>query len=159
MDTLLIVIGILVLVTGMIGSILPILPGPWLSYLSLIALQITSKHPFTANFLILVAVLVTIISVLDYVVPIWSTKKLGGSKSGVRGSTIGLFAGLFLGPFGMIIGPFIGAIIGELLIGKEFHNALKIGFATFLGFITGVIMKVGLVGFIAFYFIKHAFFV
>jgi len=158
MDTLLIIIGIVCLITGIAGCILPVLPGPFLSYVSLILLQISSKKPFTTEFLVFSALLIVLVTVLDYVVPVWSTKISGGSKSGVRGSTIGLFAGLFLGPFGIVLGPFAGAVIGELISGKDFNKALKSGFASFIGFITGVVMKLGVSIFFVFHFFKQAFF-
>jgi uncharacterized protein YqgC (DUF456 family) len=80
------------------------------------------------------AVIVVIVAVLDYVVPIWGTKKFGGTRSGVRGSTIGLIIGVILlpmlgivlGPFGLfgiLGGPFIGAWIGEKYAGQNQDKA------------------------------------
>ncbi|HPD64786.1 MAG TPA: DUF456 domain-containing protein [Bacteroidia bacterium] len=154
MDTVLIVLGAIVLAVGIAGCILPVLPGPWLSYISLILLQFTSSHPYSVRFLIIAGVMVAIVTVLDYLVPVWGTKKFGGSKAGVRGSTIGLFAGLFLGPFGIILCPFLGAVAGELIAGKNSKEALRSGFGSFVGFLAGVVMKLGVSAFIAFHFIK-----
>lgn len=150
-----ITIGIICLVVGILGSIFPVLPGPPVAYASLILLHFTNKHPFSINFLVIMGLVVVIVAVLDYVVPVWGTKKFGGSKYGTWGSTIGILVGLFLGPFGIILGPFFGALAGELIGKKEFNDALKAAFGSFIGFLTGVVMKLALCGVIAFYFIRE----
>lgn len=154
-DTILIIIGIILLITGVIGSIFPVLPGPPIAYVSLLLLQWTSKAPYETTQLVIIAVVVVVVAVLDYVVPVWGTKKFGGSKYGTWGSTIGVVAGLFIfPPFGVIIGPFFGALIGELIGNKPFNEALRAAFGSFIGFITGVFMKLALCGFLVYYFIK-----
>lgn len=153
MDSILISIGIILLIAGIAGCILPILPGPPISYVSLILLQFTKHEPFSTEQLFIYAILVIAVTALDYIVPIWGTKKFGGSKYGIWGSTIGLLVGLFLfPPFGIIIGPFVGAVIGELISGKDFNPALKSGFGSFVGFLAGTVAKLGVSIFIAFKF-------
>jgi uncharacterized protein YqgC (DUF456 family) len=80
--------------------------------------------------------------VLDYYVPIWGTKKFGGSKWGAYGSAIGLIAGLFLGPCGIFIGAFAGAFVGEFLNDKNPNRALKAAFGSFIGLMAGMAVKV-----------------
>jgi len=92
------------------------------------------------------SVVTILILIIENVIPMWGTKKLGGSKAGIIGSTIGLFAGLFLltpitGPFSIIIGPFLGAMIGELITGKNFNIAMRSGFGSFIGFLAGTGLK------------------
>ena len=140
MDIFLIISGSLLMILGIAGCLLPILPGPPLSYLGLIAIHFTSKIDFSSKFLISWGIIVTLVSILDYVIPIWGTKFFGGSKYGVWGSMIGLLAGLFIPPIGIIIGPFIGAVAGEMLAGNK-QNALKAGFGSFIGFIAGTVVK------------------
>ena len=136
MTVFLIIIGIILLLVGFAGAIIPGLPGPPFSYLGLVALHLTAKHQFTEEFLIIMALIMVAIVVLDYIVPVYGTKKFGGSKRGVWGSTIGLIAGLFvlpalgivigpLGLFGIILGPFLGAYIGEISGGKDSNTAWK----------------------------------
>jgi uncharacterized protein YqgC (DUF456 family) len=158
MDILLIIMGSILIISGLLGCFLPILPGPPLSYFALILLQFTSKKPFTTNELAVLAMATIIVTALDYFVPIWGTKKFGGSKYGVWGSTIGLIAGMFLfPPFGIIIGPFIGALIGELVAGKNSQFALKSAFGSFIGFITGTFLKLITSFVITWYFFKALF--
>ena len=140
MDIILIISGSLLIILGIAGCLLPILPGPPLSYLGLIAIHLTSKIDFSSKFLISWGIIVIVVSILDYVIPIWGTKFFGGSKYGVWGSMLGLLAGLFIPPVGIIIGPFIGAVAGEMLAGNR-QNALKAGFGSFIGFIAGTVVK------------------
>ena len=90
---------------------------------------------------------------MDYFVPIWGTKKFGGTKAGVKGSTIGLIIGVIvlpllgvvLGPFGIIgiiAGPFVGAYIGEKMSGVDDTLAWRSAFGSFVGFVAGTLLKV-----------------
>jgi uncharacterized protein YqgC (DUF456 family) len=155
MDTLLIIIGAIAIVVGILGCILPVIPGPPISYLGLIALELTSQVDYSAKFLIIYAFLAGLVTLLDFWVPVYGTKKFGGTHKGVWGSIIGLVFGLiFLPPFGIIIGPFIGAVIGELISGKESKSALKAGFGSFIGFLTGTVMKLGVSIMMGYHFVK-----
>lgn len=147
-----ITIGVVLVLVGIIGAVFPGIPGPPLSFFGLIILQFTEKSPFSENFLVTMGVVMVIITVLDYIIPVYGTKKFGGSKQGVWGSTIGLVVaiivfpvmGIVIGPFGIlgiILGPFAGAYIGELMAGKDQNTALKAAFGSFVGFITGTLMK------------------
>lgn len=155
-DIILIIIGILFLGIGLIGCILPVLPGPPLTYIGLLMLHFTKEHQFSSDFLILWAVVAVAVTILDNVIPIWGTKKYGGSKKAIWGSMIGLVVGLFLfPPFGIIIGPFAGAVIGELMEGKQTMDALRSGFGAFMGFLGGTILKLISSGLMIFYFFKE----
>lgn len=141
MDLLWIVVGCGFLIAGIIGSVVPLLPGPPLSYVGLLVMQLREPPPFTVKFLILWLIVVIIISVLDYVVPLYGTKKFGGTKYGIWGSGIGLLIGVWLGPMGIIVGPFIGALIGELLANSHSEKALRAAMGSFIGFVFSVLMK------------------
>jgi uncharacterized protein YqgC (DUF456 family) len=155
MDILLIIIGILLILVGIIGCIIPGIPGPPIAYIGMLLQIFKTENPFTAKFLIIWALITIGVSVLDYVVPAVGTKKFGGSRRGVWGSIIGLFAGIFFfPPVGLIIGPFLGAFLGELTGGKETQAALKAGFGSFIGFLSGVVLKLVVTGLMAFYFFK-----
>ena len=143
MDFVLLIIGFLCIITGLLGSFLPVLPGPSISWVGLALLYFTKA--VTANYWILgIALLITIIiSVLDYVIPAKGTKQFGGSSYGIWGTNIGLVVGIFAPiPFGFLIGPFIGALVGELIYDyKDHQRALKAATGSFLGFLASSFMK------------------
>nr|WP_319570436.1 DUF456 domain-containing protein [uncultured Draconibacterium sp.] len=156
MDILLIVLGALFIISGVLGCVLPIIPGPPLSYIGLLLLHFTERYQFSSKFLIIWAIITVVVYVLDYLIPAWGTKKFGGSKRGIFGSIIGLVIGMFFfPPFGIIIGPFIGAVVGELTIGKDSGAALKSGFGSFLGFLAGTLLKLIASGMMTWYFVKE----
>lgn len=141
MDIFLLVLAFLCMLIGIIGCIIPGLPGTPIAYAGLWLAQITERVDFSWQMLLVWGIVTIVVSALDYVVPAWGTKHYGGSKWGVWGSTIGVFVGLFFGAVGVILGPLVGAIIGELLSGKELSNALKAGWGSFIGLLFGTILK------------------
>lgn len=171
MDILLIILGAICLLLGLIGCVAPVLPGVPLSYLGLLLLHWTDRVQFSWQFLAVWGVVVVVIQILDYFIPAWGTKKFGGTKYGVWGSTIGLFVGLFMGPLGIVLGPFIGAVLGELIYfnrhpqttlseteqnkNSNFNRALRAGFGSFIGLLTGTLIKVICCGVMIAYFVKE----
>lgn len=141
MNIALLILAFLFLLIGIIGCIVPGLPGTPIAYAGLWIAQATDQVDFSWQFLLIWGIVVIIISVLDYIVPAWGTKHYGGSKWGVWGSTIGVFIGLFFGAAGVIFGPLIGAVIGELISGKELAAAFKAGWGSFIGILFGTIIK------------------
>ena len=157
-DLLWAIIGLIILITGIIFSILPVIPGQVLSWASLLMLQLQTNSPFTARFLVIWALITAGVTLLDYYVPVWGTKKLGGSKAGMWGAAVGLVIGVFFfPPFGLIIVPFIGAYVGELIAGKDSRTAFKSGLGSFLGFVAGTMMKLVISFIMGYYFIINAF--
>ena len=141
MDIFLLIFSAVLIIVGLVGCVLPILPGPPISYVGLLLLHISPYGNFSTKNLIFFAVISVLVTILDYVIPVWGTKKFGGSKRGQWGATIGLIVGLFFGPIGLILGPFAGAFIGELSIGRDSNAALKSAFGSFLGFLLGTGVK------------------
>lgn len=137
MDVLLLILGLAFMILGLIGSFLPVLPGPILSWLGLLLLYFTNAVPTNYWILGITLLLTIVISVLDYIIPSKGTKKFGGSKYGIWGTNMGLIIGIFIPiPFGIIIGPFVGALIGELIGDKKKPSrAIKAATGSFLGFI------------------------
>ena len=141
MEIVLLILAGLCMLVGIIGCIVPGLPGTPIAYAGLWIAHATERIDFGWKTLIIWGIVTLIVSVLDYVVPAWGTKKFGGTRWGVWGSTIGVFVGLFFGAVGVIVGPLAGAIIGELLGGKEIVEALKAGWGSFIGLLCGTIIK------------------
>lgn len=156
MDIFLLILGIILMFTGFVGCFVPVLPGPPLSYGGLLLLQISRFGDFTTKFLVILGILTAVVTIMDYFIPIWGTKKFGGSKSGVTGATVGLIIGLFMGPVGIILGPFLGAIAGEMLAGRNSSEALKSGMGSLIGFLVGTGLKLALTFVMIFYFFKEA---
>lgn len=142
------------MITGIAGCLLPVLPGPPLSFLGLVALHFTRFADISRNLFIILGIVTILVTVIDYVVPIWGTRHFGGSKYGMRGATVGLIIGLFLGPAGIILGPFVGAFIGELIYKDQIRYALKAGFGSLLGFMTGIGLKLAASLLMTFYFVR-----
>ena len=143
MDIFLLLLGFLFVCLGIIGSFLPVLPGPLTSWLGLLLLHFTKIIPMDWTFLGITLGLAILIWILDYFIPAMGTKRFGGTKYGVYGTTIGLIVGLLSPiPFGMLIGTFLGALIGELLYdSKDTNRALKASFGAFIGFLASTTIK------------------
>lgn len=142
MDIFLLILAALFMLLGIIGSMLPILPGPLTSWVGLLIFHLTDAVPMNWTFLIITLVIAVLVWLLDYVIPALGTKKFGGSKYGMIGTSVGLLVGLFSPiPGGIIIGPFVGALIGELINKSDSKTALKAAFGSFLGFLTSTFIK------------------
>ena len=143
MDIFLLVIGFGLAILGMLGSFLPVLPGPITSWLGLLLLHFTKVVPMNWTLLGILFGVAALIWIIDYFIPAMGTKKFGGSRYGVIGTMVGLVVGLIAPiPFGVIIGPFIGAFIGEIIFDRNnFKRALRAAFGSFLGFITSSFIK------------------
>ena len=141
MDIFLLVLAGLCMLIGIVGCIVPGLPGVPVAYVGLWIAQATERIDFSWQMFLIWGIVTIVVSVLDYVVPAWGTKHFGGTKWGIWGSTIGVFVGLFFGAVGVIVCPLIGAILGELMNGKEMKEALRAGWGSFIGLLCGTILK------------------
>jgi uncharacterized protein YqgC (DUF456 family) len=155
LDIILVVLGFCLLIAGLLGCIIPALPGPPLSYTALLLIQITGFADFSLPFLLITAGVTAIITIVDYLIPIWGTRKWGGSRAGALGAMAGLLAGIFFVPLGIIIGPFVGAFAGELMAGHNTNAAFRSGFGSFIGFLFGTVLKVAVCLAFTYYFIKE----
>ena len=146
------------MILGIIGAFLPILPGPLTGWLGLLLISFTSVVPKDWTFLGITLAVAILVWILDYFIPAIGTKRFGGSKYGVYGTTIGLLIGLFSPiPFGMLIGAFVGAFIGEIAFAKkDSEKALKASFGSLLGFFVSASLKFG-VGLVYFWFFISTF--
>jgi uncharacterized protein len=154
MDVALLILGVLLMLAGIAGCILPFLPGPPLAFLALLIQQLQSTPPYTSKFLWIWAGITLVVTLLDYVIPVYGTKKYGGSRYGVWGCVIGLIFGLWFGPIGIIVGPFVGAFIGEMIYNSDANHALRAALGSFIGFLVGTLLKLIACFVMVYYFIK-----
>ena len=142
-DILLLIVGFVFTILGLIGSFIPVLPGPITSWFGLLLLHTTKAIPMDWTFLGITLSIAILIWFLDYIIPAIGAKRFGGSKYGVYGTTIGLLIGLISPiPFGILIGAFFGAFFGELLYdSKDKNRALKASLGAFIGFLASTTIK------------------
>jgi hypothetical protein len=158
MDIFLVSVASLLIMLGILGCILPVIPGPPLSFVGLLILHFTKWGSINSQLLIWLGIAAAIVTILDYVFPVWATKKFGGSKRGVWGATLGLVVGMFLfPPVGIILGPFAGAFIGEVTGGQNRSKAFKAALGSFVGFLLGTGLKFAVSGVITYYFFIELF--
>ena len=142
MNSFLLILSVILIITGLIGSFIPIIPGPITSWFGLFTLSQIQNFPNNNTLLITTFVIGITIFILDYFIPIIGSKYFGGSKYGIIGTSIGLLIGLISPvPFGIIIGAFLGALIGEILEGKQLSEGIKPAMGSLIGIITSSIIK------------------
>ena len=142
MDILVIVLAIILMVGGIAGCVLPILPGAPLAYAGLLLLHFTGLAHFSTAQLIVWLIVVVVLQVVDYITPLLGSKYSGGTSFGNRGCVAGTLLGLFFMPWGIILGPFLGAVAGEMMGGSDFPHAVRAGIGTLIGFLLGTLLKV-----------------
>lgn len=158
---LLVVVGVLLIVAGLAGCVLPVLPGPPLSALGLLAIwggRGFDAHTFGWITFAVLAFAAAAVTALDFVVPAWGAKRYGASRAGVWGSVAGMLVGMiWFPPFGMLIGAFAGALVGEVLAGREGAAATKAAWGVFVGTMFGIVLKLACSGVITWYFFAELF--
>jgi uncharacterized protein YqgC (DUF456 family) len=149
------VIGSLLILLGLAGSVLPVLPGPTLSFIGLflVALVRHFSPPLTPTLIIFMLIITMVVTVMDYFIPLIGAKKYGTSKWGIYGSIVGMIIGVFFSPLGMLLGALIGAVLVEWIVTRKEEQALKAGWGIFIGSIFGSILKLVVSGVMTYYFI------
>ena len=143
MNTLIIFITIIISVVGIIFCFLPLLPGPFISWVSFMILKSFKIVDFSLTFLIITFLLSLFISFIDNLLPSYIVKKYGGSNKGVMGAFVGSILGfIFLGFIGMVLGTFVGTIIGELQSKLDFKRVIKSSINSLIGFFSGTFIKI-----------------
>jgi len=123
-------LGAFLLAAGMAGCVVPVVPGPLLAYCALL----TRFSAVGSTSLAIGAIIVVVVTVVDYVLPAVFARRFDCTRWGVLGCSIGTIVGLFCMPFGIILGPFIGAVLGEIVAGRKLGAAMKGGFGALVGF-------------------------
>lgn len=141
-DILIYILSFLLLIGGIVGCLLPMLPGVPLSYGGLLLLHFTGRTDFSSAQLMGWLIIVIVLQVIDYITPLLGSKYSGGTDFGNRGCIAGTILGIFFMPWGIILGPFLGAVAGEILGGRDLPHAIRAGIGSLLGFLLGTLLKV-----------------
>ena len=158
MDTFWAISAIVCGVVGLLGAVLPILPGTALSFAGMVCAFLHTGGEITGGQLWLWGAISIVLILIDYILPGYFSKVFGGSKAGITGATVGVLVGLFFGPLGILAGPFVGAVVGEILHQKQpLDKALVVGFGSLLSFFVGTGFKLIAGGFMMFYIWKDLF--
>jgi uncharacterized protein len=151
-----IVIGSILMLLGLAGSILPFLPGPPLNFIGLFLLALL-KHfspPLTPTLVIILAIVTILVIAMDYIIPLLGAKRYGASKWGVWGSVLGMVIGIFWSPLAMFVGAFVGAVVVEWLVGKKKEEALRAGWGVLMGTLWVTVLRLGVSGMMTYYFVR-----
>lgn len=159
MDTFLAISAIICGVVGIIGAVVPIIPGTILSYAGLVLAYCTEHSSISEGTLWLWGAISLIVIILDYILPGYFSKVFGGSKAGIMGATIGVLIGaVVMGPIGIVMGPFVGAVVGEMINERRpLDKALIVGFGSLLSFFVGTGIKLIAAGWMMYYIWKDLF--
>ena len=158
MVTVIFIIAFVLFILGILGSIIPGLPGPPLSFIGILRVHFFTSTQCSTSFLLSWAVIVILVFLLDYFMQVWGVKKFGGGRKAILGTFLGLFIGLLFQPIGLFVGPFIGAFIGALLEVQNDIRALKVAIGSFIGFVTGTILKLVVSSVLLYYAIYNIYF-
>lgn len=159
MELVIIAVASLLMITGIIGSFVPVLPGPPLSYAALLLVALLPDAQFGYTFYLYWGFVVVVVVSLEHIIPAVSSKKMGGSRYGMAGCVIGGILGIFFfPPFGIIFGPMIGAFAGEMIAGQQSDKALRAAIGSFIGFFVGTVIKVAVSLVMAWQFFRHVIF-
>lgn len=161
LDIVLILLALALCLLGLVGAVVPAIPGPPLSWVGLLLMVFCPSLEISfpiVPFMLLALLVMVIVTVLDFVAPVWITKRVGGTKAGTNGATIGMVLGVAASCFGffpgVLIGPFLGAYCGELMAGVQSGKAFKVACYSFLSFILTTGLKM-LYGFAALFFVVY----
>jgi len=137
------ILAIIMFIVGLVGTIVPVLPGVILIFSGMVVYGILSNfETLTVFFFVLQGVATVMVLLVDYVASALGARHFNGSRQAAIGGALGIIGGLILfGPLGIVVGPFAGATIAELLKGKDVSLSIKTGFGTLIGVLGGTILK------------------
>ena len=142
MDIALYALAVALIVGGLIGTVVPTLPGiPMIFGGIWLASALDDYQHIGTTWLIILGVLAAFGVAMDFVATSLGARRVGASSLAVWGASIGTFIGMFLGLPGLILGPFVGAVVGELVSSKSVLRSAHVGIGTWLGLLFGTLVK------------------
>ena len=140
------IVAVTLIVVGVIGTVLPALPGAILVFAGVALGAWIDDFTRISGWTLLVLGILTLLAwVIDYVAAVAGAKKAGASRQALIGAAIGTVAGVFTGFLGLVFLPLVGAAVGEYLAQRELFRAGRVGIATWLGMLAGTVLKVAVV--------------
>lgn len=138
-------VALLLMGVGIVGTVVPALPGIPLIWLTMLGFGVVDKFQRINGAFLAVLLAVTIAAeVADHLARVWGARRYGASRAGAWGAALGAIAGLFFLPLGLVVGPFLGALVGELLAGRSIKESVRAGWGGVVGTLGSVAMKVGI---------------
>lgn len=141
MESFIVSLALIFAIVGLLGAVLPAIPGPPVSYAAALLLLLCDEASLPATFFVVSGVAMLVITVVDYLLPVWFTQLSGGSRESVRGALVGMLIGLFFLPLGIVVGPFIGAFLGEYIACSRSGKAFKVASLSLVAFIVTTVLK------------------
>lgn len=139
-------LALVLILIGLIGTLLPVMPGALLVFLGMVAgawADDFSRVGWTT--LTVLALLTILFYVVDFLAGAYGARRLGASRWGVVGAILGALGGMFMGFIGIVVGPFIGAVAGELLARRGLAEASRAGAGAWLGLVLSIAARLALV--------------
>jgi uncharacterized protein YqgC (DUF456 family) len=135
-------LALLLMLAGLVGSLLPVLPGTPLVLVAAIGHRLYFGQAGVSNLVLGILVALTLVSVLfDFLSGMLGAKRFGATWRGMTGAVVGGMVGLFFNLPGIILGPFLGAMLFEMLGDKEFKQAVRAGLGATVGLLLGIVGK------------------
>lgn len=139
-------LAVLLVVVGLIGALVPVLPGAVLVFVGLVlaawADDFTRVGPMT---LVALALVTGVVYAVDFLAGAYGVEKTGASRRALVGAVLGTLVGLFFGLPGIVLGPFVGAVVGEYTVRRQLVDAGRAGAGAWLGIVLGVVAKIALI--------------
>lgn len=156
MEFLPLILALVLFALGIIGTLLPVMPGPVLIWLGMLVYGLlTGFENLSLWFFILQGLAALLVMAVDYAATAVGTKRFGGSKVSMWGAVVGLFAGIIvLGPIGIVFGPFLGALVGEMLTGLPLEKAMRSSIGALVGLLGGLFVKLAIEAVMIFWFFR-----
>lgn len=135
-------IAVCVMLAGVLGTVVPFLPGLPLIWGTMLVYGIIEEFSnVNAVFLVVTFAVVLVTEAADYFARAWGARRFGASKSGAVGAVIGSVIGLFFLPLGLILGPFLGVVIAELMAGRSTSESVRAGWGGLIGTLGSIVVK------------------
>ena len=145
MTTVLTIVAVLLVIAGIAGTVLPVLPGAALVFAGLLLGAWLQDFSQVGGWTIAALGVLTLLSfVVDFAASALGARRVGASRAAVIGAAIGTVVGIPFGIIGLLAGPFVGAVVGELATGPGLIRAGKVGVGAWVGFLFGTVLKLAL---------------